>query len=270
MTDPSEEAEKGKAQRIRRRMAGAARRLNTSPALLTGAKLVRELLPGDSEFGDPLSTAGAEQPQVVGRRLAELTDRRPGVMREAGLSALQVWQAVSEAQGRGSGQRELTIVFTDLVGFSDWALEAGDDAAVALLRDVGRAIEPAVRDNGGEVVKRLGDGMMAVFDDPNDALRGIADARARLREVQADGYRACFRAGMHTGKPRKIGGDYLGVDVNIAARVAEQASGDELLVSGPAVERLDPGAIRSRRKKRRVIRVKGVPRDLAAFAVEPA
>ena len=120
------------------------------------------------------------------------------------------------------------------------------------------------------MVKRLGDGMMAVFDDPNEALRGIADARERLREVQADGYRACFRAGMHVGKPRKIGGDYLGVDVNIAARVAEQASGDELLVSGPAVERLDPAAIRSRRKKRRVIRVKGVPKDLAAFAVEPA
>jgi class 3 adenylate cyclase len=75
---------------------------------------------------------------------------------------------------------------------------------------------------------------------------------------------------MHIGRPRKIGGDYLGVDVNIAARVAEQASGDELLVSGPALERLDPASIRSRRRKRRVIRVKGVPKDLGAYAVEPS
>jgi adenylate cyclase len=270
VTESPEDEEKGRARRIGRNVAKAARRLDTSPALVTGAKLVRELLPGDSQFGDPLSTAGAEQPQVVGRRLADLTDRRPGVLREAGLSALQVWQAVAEAQGRGDGKRELAIVFTDLVGFSDWALAAGDDAAVDLLRDVGRAIEPAVRDSGGEVVKRLGDGMMAVFDDPHDGLRAVSDARERLRDVEIQGYRPCFRAGMHVGKPRKIGGDYLGVDVNIAARVAEQASGDELLVSGPTLERLDPEAVRSKRKKRRVIRVKGVPRDLAAYAVEPA
>src|SRR5947207_9369895 len=133
------------------RARAAARRINQSPGLLTAAKLVRELLPGDSRFGDPLSTAGRAQPEVVGKRLADLTARRPGVLREAGLSALQVWQAVSEAQGRGQGEQELAIVFTDLVGFSDWALEAGDEVALELLRDVGQAMEPCVRAHDGEV-----------------------------------------------------------------------------------------------------------------------
>ncbi len=58
-------------------------------------------------------------------------------MREVGLSALQVWQALSESQGRGRGERELAILFTDLVDFSAWALEAGDTMAVDLLRQVG-------------------------------------------------------------------------------------------------------------------------------------
>ena len=44
------------------------------------------------------------------------------------MGALQVWQSLSEAQGRGQGDREVAILFTDLVGFSDWVLEAGDDA----------------------------------------------------------------------------------------------------------------------------------------------
>src|SRR5437016_2923044 len=106
--------------------SASAKRANERSKRLTVAKVARALLPGDSQFGDPLSTGGKEQPQLVGRRLAELTAERPGFLREAGLSALQVWQSVAEAQGRGRGDRDIAIVFTDLVDFSDWALEAGD------------------------------------------------------------------------------------------------------------------------------------------------
>src|SRR5919109_62241 len=180
-------AEQDKPEK-RGRARAAARRFNQSPALLTAAKLVRELLPGDSRFGDPLSTAGGRQSAVVGKRLAELTAERPGVLREAGLTALQVWQAVSEAQGRGQGDERLAILFTDLVDFSDFALEAGDEAALELLREVGEAIEPPVGAHGGEVVKRLGDGMMAVFPEPQQALDAVIEARERLTEVRADGY----------------------------------------------------------------------------------
>jgi len=249
------------------RARAAARRLNQSAALLTAAKFLRELLPGDSRFGDPLSTAGGTQSALVGKRLAEVTAERPGVMREAGLTALQVWQAVSEAQGRGHGDEELAIVFTDLVNFSDFALEAGDEAALQLLREVGQAIEPPVGAHGGEVVKRLGDGMMAVFPEPKEALSAVVEARERLAEVKADGYQPQIRAGMHVGQPRKLGGDYLGVDVNIAARVAEEARGDELLVSDTALSELDEQSIDARRKRR--FSVKGVPKDLTVYSVSP-
>jgi adenylate cyclase len=245
------------------RLVRAARKVDASPALLTAAKLVREMLPGDPQFGDPLSTGGKEQSQLLGRRLAELTEQRPGVMRETGLSALQVWEALSEAQGRGRGTRDLAIVFTDLVDFSDWALEAGDDAVLDLLRDVGRATEPAVGAQGGEVVKRLGDGMMAVFDDAAAALAAVDEACANLAGVEADGYEPRLRAGVHWGRPRRIGGDYLGVDVNIAARLAQEAKGGEVLVSGAVADRVD--GLDARRKRR--FAVKGVPKDLIAYSV---
>ena len=257
----------GRGRRLRGKVAASARRLNQNAKLLTAARLARELLPGDSRFGDPLSTAGEEQPQVVGRRVSALTAERPGVLREAGLTALQVWQAVGEAQGRGQGTREVAIVFTDLVGFSDWALEAGDEAALELLRDVGQAMEPPVTDNGGEVVKRLGDGMMAVFDHPSDALEAIGQARDRLGAVEVAGYRPRFRAGVHVGRPRRLGGDYLGVDVNIAARVAEQASAEEVLVSDRTLQLLDSEGLDVKKKRR--FKVKGVPSDMNAYRVAP-
>jgi adenylate cyclase len=249
-----------------RRVAAALRELDSRPGLVELAKRLRRRLPGDPDFGDPLSVGGREQAHLLGRRLAEVTDKRPGLMREAGLSALQVWEALSEAQGRGRGDRPLAIVFTDLVEFSDWALAAGDDAVLKLLRDVGRATEPAVAEHGGEVVKRLGDGMMAVFDEAGAALTAVEVARERLRDVRADGYEPLLRAGVHWGRPRRIGGDYLGVDVNVAARLAQEAGPGETLVSGAVHDRCD--GLDAKRKRR--FSVKGVPDDVTAYSVRMA
>ena len=228
---------------------------DSSQRFLKVARWMRERLPGDSELGDALSTAGDEPSLVIARRLSEL-------------GALQVWQALSEAQGRGRGDREVAILFTDLVEFSSWALEAGDDAALELLRRVSACEEAAVAQHGGRVVKRLGDGMMAVFDDPAEAVAAAHDARADVTGIAVAGYRPQLRAGVHLGRPRKLGGDYLGVDVNVAARVAGAAKSGEVLVSSAVCERLDGGAFEVKRKKR--FRAKGAPKELEVFSAEPA
>src|SRR4051794_37264079 len=135
------------------------------------------MLPGDADFGDPLSTAGSEQPHVVGRRLSALTAERPGLLRETGLSALQVWESISEKQGRGRGKEQLAVVFTDLAAFSEWALKAGDDEAVRLLREVDCAMEPGMREGGGRVVKGMGGGLVAGFSDSGGAAGGLLARR---------------------------------------------------------------------------------------------
>jgi len=229
------------------------------------ARLARELLPGDQELGDPLSTAGDQPSHLLARRVAETTPRRP-LVRELGLGALQVWQALSEAQGRGRGDEAVAIVFTDLVDFSEWALVAGDEAALELLRKVDREAEGTICDRGGTVVKRMGDGLMAVFGDAGSAVEAARAACARVGGLEVRGYRPRMRAGVHFGRPRRLGGDYLGVDVNIAARVAEAASADEVLVSGAVADRLDGAAFAL--KKRRRFKAKGAPRELEVYAVE--
>lgn len=235
--------------------------------MLRIAKLMRELLPGDSELGDPLSTAGDEPSHLLARRLAESAPERPSVARELGLGAIQVWQALSEAQGRGRGEAEMTIVFTDLVDFSSWALEAGDETALELLRKVGVATESAISARGGRVVKHLGDGLMAVFSDAQSAVEAAHAACAGVTGLRFNGYQPALRVGVHVGRPRKLGGDYLGVDVNVAARVAQAASGGEVLVSGQARERLRDGSFKVRKRR---FRAKGAPKELEVYAVEPA
>jgi adenylate cyclase len=235
--------------------------------MLRFARMMREILPGDSRLGDPLSTAGDEPSQLLARRMAEAAPERPSVARELGLGALQIWQAMSEAQGRGRGDSELAIVFTDLEDFSSWVLEAGDEAGLELLRRVGVVVETAISRRNGQVVKRLGDGLMAVFDEAQLAVEAGDAARRGVHDVVVDGYRPKLRVGVHVGRPRKLGGDYLGVDVNVAARVADAASGGEVLISGPTRERLRDGAFVVRKRR---FRAKGAPKDLDVFVVEAA
>ena len=244
---------------------GGALTERLNPKLMSAMRLARELLPGDSRYGDPLSTVGSEPRQLVARRLGELAAERPGILKQAGLSALQVWEAVAEGTGGAVEGDELAIAFTDLVGFSSWALEAGDELALELLRDVGEAIEPPVNRHRGEVVKRLGDGMMAVFTRPDSAVEAIFEASERLAGVEVAGYRPRMRAGVHLGSPRRVGSDFLGVDVNVAARVADHASGGEVLVSGAALEELDRSALSARKKL--LFRAKGVPSDVAVYSL---
>jgi adenylate cyclase len=248
------------------RLGAALRRADEQPKLLLAAKLARELLPGDSGYGDPLSTGGSQPSQQLGRRLSALTAERPSLLGEIGLSALQVWDSIA-AQGADQGEQELVILFTDLVDFSEWSLKAGDTAAVDLLREVDAGIEPAVTAHGGRIVKRLGDGLMAVFKQAAAAVAAALDARDAVTAVDLDGYRPQLRAGIHLGHPRRIGGDYLGSDVNIAARVAEAATGGEVLVSDPVRQRLDGQALRL---KRRRFRAKGAPKHLTVYAVHRA
>ena len=170
------------------RLRDRAARTDANPDLVATAKLIRRLLPGDGGGGADSSTAGEQLPERLGRRLSNLTPERPSVMREVGLGVLQAWQALSEAQFRRRGASDTAILFTDLVGFSSWALDAGDEAAIALLGQVGAATDSAVSDHDGIVVKRLGDGAMAVFSHAGQAVDTAHDVQSRLVEIEVAGH----------------------------------------------------------------------------------
>ena len=247
-----------------RRLAETARRLNRSPKLLSAARRTREWALGEQEIDYGLSGVRGRPVDVAFRQLAALRAVEPGVAGELGAAVLQSWQRLAEAQGRGRGEVDVAILFTDLVSFSEWALEAGDELAVGLLREVGEAIEPPILTRGGQVVKRLGDGLMAVFRDAPSAIEAAFDACDRVASVNVEGHRPQLRTGIHLGRPRKVGRDYLGVDVNIAARLADSAQPEEILVSDRTLRALDPGSVSAVRRR---FHARGAPPDLVAHAV---
>ena len=246
----------------------AAARLDSDARLLTALRRLRRRLPGDEKFGDPLSTGGATTVAYVARGVSVLRPaERESVVGELSLTGLQLWQSLSEAAGRGRGDRDLALLFTDLVDFSTWVLAAGDTAAVELLVEVARAVEEPIEDRGGRIDKRLGDGLLASFLDVPSAVDAALDAQEALDQVEIDGYRPRMRAGVHWGRPRKLGGDYLGVDVSIAAAVGESARAGQVLVSAPALTQLEPLRERLRIGRRKRLRSQAAPRDLQVATV---
>jgi adenylate cyclase len=243
-------------------------RVDTQRGLLGAVRGLRRRLPGDEQFGDPLSTAGVRPVEVLARGVSALSPERESVAHELGMAGLQVWQSLSEATGRGRGEQSLALLFTDLVGFSSWALEAGDAPALELLREVGRVVEASIHTRQGRIVKRLGDGLMATFLDAESAVDAALAAEQAVGAVEVDGYRPRMRAGVHVGRPRRLGGDYLGVDVNVAARVGDAAKAGEVVVSDTAAQQLDHGRFELGRAKR--LRAEGAPRGLHVARVSLA
>ena len=159
----------------------------------------------------------------------------------------------------------MALLFTDLVGFSRWALGAGDAAVLELLREVGVAVEVAIAAHEGRIVKRLGDGLMATFLSGDAAVQAALDAQDAVRGIEIEGYAPRMRAGLHWGRPRKLGGDYLGVDVNVAARVADAAKAEQVLVSDALLAQIDLEGLTTGRAKR--LRADGAPSDLRVIRV---
>ncbi len=107
---------------------------------------------------------------------------------------------------------------------------------------------------------------MAVFEQAGDAVAAASDACAAVARIPLDGGGAQLRAGIHLGTPRRLGGDYFGVDVNVAARVGAAAGPGELLISETVRERLDDDVALAGRWR---LRAKGAPNDLTVYAVSP-
>jgi adenylate cyclase len=158
---------------------------------------------------------------------------------------------------------EGTVVFTDIVGFTEFTATRGDAEALELLAVQDRLVQSVLPDSA-RIVKELGDGLLLWFPDPVAALHSaFALHRGFELESSTTGLPLWIRVGMHHGTALQRGADIIGHDVNVAARIADVAAPGEVLVSeavraavdassahlcftelGPVVMKGIPGAIR--------------------------
>lgn len=234
---------------MRRRMArGLAAMLRKDPRLVATAVetglVSRDWL--DDPGNQPISAATPVE--VVERYLERQVEQRPSMLSQLGLSAIQILSWRGEEIGEGPPEC-LAVAFTDLVGFTAYTAEYGDDAASELLGRHYRTSGPIVRSRGGRVMKKLGDGLLLVFPSPEAAVLGCLELAARPPAPLG------VRAGVHMGDVVQTRDDVVGHVVNVAARVTELASAGDVWITSDVADavadlpQLDIGRARHPRLK---------------------
>ena len=129
-----------------------------------------------------------------------------------------------------------TFLFADLAGFTALTETHGDERAVALADEFCDAVRRLLPVHGAEEVKTIGDAMMIRAKSAADGVRlglAIVEETRELPDFPE------VRIGMHTGSAIGRGGDWFGNTVNVAARVAGAAHGDEVLLTTKTKEAAD-------------------------------
>ncbi|MGE2716779.1 adenylate/guanylate cyclase domain-containing protein [Mycolicibacterium litorale] len=126
---------------------------------------------------------------------------------------------------------DVVLVFSDIEGSTQRNASLGDREWVKLLERHERLIRRHVTEHKGFVVKNQGDGFMIAFPDPVGAVRCCIAVQQALGDDDGGADDIRVRMGAHAGTSVRRGDDLFGLDVAMAARVADLADGGEILVS---------------------------------------
>ncbi|MGI9645523.1 MAG: adenylate/guanylate cyclase domain-containing protein [Ilumatobacteraceae bacterium] len=154
-----------------------------------------------------------------------------------------------------------SILFTDLVGFTEYNEAVGDARAVGVIDRQRRAVDDRLVDLGdARVVKEIGDGLMLWFASATVGLRCSVALLEDIDEIRAAGdFPLPVRMGLHHGESVVRGEDLIGRAVNVAARVSALAGPGELLVSEEATLAAGDAALDVPLRPIGPVTVKGVP-----------
>jgi adenylate cyclase len=183
-----------------------------------------------------------------GTRAVKTMWETAGILRRDGLGAavrssiedLADWAEVERPDlARLAPGGKVAIMFSDIEESTALNERIGDRAFVRLIGKHDKSVRRLVDKHQGYVVKSQGDGFMVAFTKPEQAVRCSIDIQRSL-EKQPNGIRV--RIGIHSGKSVLRGDDLFGRNVAMAARVAGQADGGEILVSETVYDAIERSA----------------------------
>jgi adenylate cyclase len=167
------------------------------------------------------------------------------------------------------------VVFADLRSSTGLYEVLGNAHAAVLVSRTVAQLGKAISARQGLLVKTLGDGLMAIFEDPAMALQAAVAMHQSLAIINRDGWPdiSCqlqtlrLQVGMAYGEVVQVGEDFFGDAVNIAARLLEHASDNETLVTSTVVETLPAqGRLQLRRLDR--LQLRGRVEPVEVFVLE--
>lgn len=128
----------------------------------------------------------------------------------------------------------ITILFTDIEGWTALANLLGNQRALEVMRDHNSIVRTCIQRNGGFEVKTQGDGFMVAFASARRAILCAVDIQRSMEQYNRERSERgiLVRIGINAGDALHHEEDFFGVAVNLAARVAAWANGGQILVSG--------------------------------------
>jgi pimeloyl-ACP methyl ester carboxylesterase len=154
-----------------------------------------------------------------------------------------------------------TVLFTDLVDSTRLAAEMGDRRWRDLLEESLKRWRGAVEAGRGRFVKSTGDGLLATFDGPAQAVRVAVEMRERAQSLGLE-----TRSGIHTGECELVGDDDVaGIAVHIASRAESMGEPGEVTTTGTVKDLVIGSGLEF--EPRGVHELKGVPGEWPLFAV---
>lgn len=135
-------------------------------------------------------------------------------------------------------RKQITTLFTDIVDSSRYWDQFGDVLGRMMIDQHNRLVFPVIRKFRGRIVKTIGDGLMAVFRNPNDALMAAVAIQQILQKMRnADSaFHVHLRIGIHTGVAIVEKNDVYGDAINVAKRVESFGGIDEIVLSEVTAE----------------------------------
>ncbi len=153
-----------------------------------------------------------------------------------------------------------TVLFTDIVGSTERAVEVGDRRWRDILEKYYALVRQKLTQFRGREIETAGDGFLATFDGPARAIRCACSISEAVREAGVT-----IRAGLHTGECEVLGDKLGGIALHIGDRVAALAGPDEVLVSSTVKDLVAGSGLRF--EDRGPHALKGVPGEWRLFAV---
>ena len=158
-----------------------------------------------------------------------------------------------------------TVLFTDIKGYSQKAQQLTSMELTKLIQEYEDILLPVTLSHDGELIKRMGDGHLFVFQEPLFAvLSGIRLQKAlkRYNSFREEKFRITIRIGVHWGDIVRKGNDVFGNTVNIASRLETSAREGSIYISREVNEEVKKYILS---KKIGLIRVKGIENPIMVF-----
>ena len=221
----------------------------------------------------PPSTSAERAVRRVLRTASRVREHGIAGLVQSTIEGVQTWASEDERAdilNMAANDGTVTLFFSDIEGSTNLNDRLGDRTWVKVLAAHDRLLRGRVGKYRGQVVKSAGDGFMVAFRDAEAACRA---ALAIQRDLPRDPTlrrhgRIRVRIGIHTGQVVARDGDYFGRNVAMAARVADLASGGEILASDAVREALDEDAALELSEKA-VVELKGLAGEHQIWQILP-